>query len=234
MSWLSAFSAIHQAKFARQFADPRLRHRPQRKPEASELGAGGGEQEIALVAIRVGGPVERPSPALVVAADDIVAGRQQVGAEVVRGGEQIGEFHVLVAGDAWHRGLAGDVGAGERLDHLLSKALLVIEHIMGNRRAARRRPVHRGCPARRNRRPCDASLRRGRRAASSRRRRRSLRAASIAAVTDKSTPPDIATTTRVSAGALRRPRLLSAPRAGGAREGASMSDLTRPNCRATR
>ena len=48
---------------------------------------------------------------------------------------------------------------------------------------------------------------------------------SIAAVTDESTPPDIATTTRVSAGALCRPRLLSAARGGGAREGASMTIL---------
>ena len=61
-----------------------------------------------------------------------MAGRQQVGAEVIGGVEQIGEFHVLVAGDAWHRGLAGDVGAGERLDYFLSKALLVVEHVMGN------------------------------------------------------------------------------------------------------
>ena len=122
----------HKAIFARELADPRLRHRPQGKPEARKLRAGGGEQEIALVAIRVGRPVKRPPPALVVAADDIVAGRQEVGAEVVGGGEQIGEFHVLVAGDARDRRLAGDIGAGERLDNLLSKALLVIEHVMGN------------------------------------------------------------------------------------------------------
>ena len=69
---------------------------------------------------------------LVLAADDIMARRQQIGAEVVCGGVQIGEFHVLVAGHARDRGFAGDVGSGEGLDHLLTKALLVIEHIMRN------------------------------------------------------------------------------------------------------
>ena len=123
---------IRQAKFARQFAHPRLRHASQREPQARELRARGGEQEIALVAIRVGRPVKRSSAAPVVAADDIMAGRQQIGAEIVGGVEQIGEFHVLIAGDARHRSFARDIGSGERLDHLLAKALLVIEHIMGN------------------------------------------------------------------------------------------------------
>ena len=61
-----------------------------------------------------------------------MAGRQQIGAEIVGGGEQIGEFHVLIAGDARNRGFARDIGSGEWLDHLLAKALLVIEHIVGN------------------------------------------------------------------------------------------------------
>ena len=61
-----------------------------------------------------------------------MSGRQQVGAEVVGCVEQIDEFQVLVAGDARDGRLAGDIGLGERLDHLLAKAVLVIEHIMGN------------------------------------------------------------------------------------------------------
>ncbi len=94
--------------------------------------AGGGEQEIALVAIRVGGAIERLAALAVVARDHIVAGRQKVRAEVARRGEQVGEFHVLIAGDAGNRRLAGDIGAGEGLDHLLAEALLVVEHVMGN------------------------------------------------------------------------------------------------------
>ena len=46
--------------------------------------------------------------------------------------EEIGEFHVLIASDAWDRGFARNIGSGERLDHLLAKALFVIEHIMGD------------------------------------------------------------------------------------------------------
>ena len=61
-----------------------------------------------------------------------MAGRQQVGAEIPRGLEQIGEFHVLVAGDAGNRRLACDIGARERLDHLLAEALLVVEHVVRN------------------------------------------------------------------------------------------------------
>ena len=132
MSWLSAFSAITRPIFARDLAHPRLGQRPQWKPEALKLRAGGSEQEIALVAIRVGRTEKRPPAAPVVTADDIVAGRQEVGAEVVGGGEQINEFHVLVAGDARDRGLAGDIGAGKRLDDLLPKPLLIVEHVMGN------------------------------------------------------------------------------------------------------
>ncbi len=137
MSWLSAFCGDRKAIFARKLADPRLRHRPQGKAKARKLRPGGCEQKIALVAIRVGRAVKRSPPAPVVAADDIVAGRQEVGAEVVGGVEQIGEFHVLVAGDAWDRRLAGDIGAGERLDDLPSKALLIIEHIVGNAQPGR-------------------------------------------------------------------------------------------------
>ena len=166
MSWLSAFSA---------FARPNLRASSrtrafgivsQRKSQARELGARGGEQEIALVALGIGRPVKRSPAAPVVAADDIMAGRQQIGAEVVGGVEKIGEFHVLIAGDAWDRSFAGDIGSGERLDHLLAKALLVIEHIMGNAEPRRDVPRIVDVLARRSTRPCGASLRRGRRAAS--------------------------------------------------------------------
>ena len=123
---------VREAKFARQLPHPRLRHFAKRKPQARQLRARGGEQEIALVAIGVGGPVERPPAPPVVAADDIMSRRQEIGAEVVRRVEEVGELQVLIAGDARHRRLAGDIGSGERLDHLLTKALFVIEHIVGN------------------------------------------------------------------------------------------------------
>ena len=61
-----------------------------------------------------------------------MAGRQEIGAEIIGRVEQIGEFQVLIAGDARDRSLARDVSSGEWLDHLLEKALLVVEHIMGD------------------------------------------------------------------------------------------------------
>ena len=135
-----------------------------------------GEQEIALVAVGIGGAVERPPARAVVLRDDVMAGRQDVGAEIARRLEQVDELHVLVAGDAGDRRLARDIGARERLDHLLAEAALVIEHVMGHAEALPRRRARRGCPGRRSRRPCDASPRHGRRAASSRRPRHSPRA----------------------------------------------------------
>ena len=65
----------------------RLGHHPEWKAEPNELGAGRSEKEIALVAVGVGGAVKRPPPSSVVAADDIVACRESVGAEVFRGRE---------------------------------------------------------------------------------------------------------------------------------------------------
>ena len=123
---------IRQAKLTRQFAHPRFRHASQREPQARELRARCREQEVALVALGVGRPVKRPPAASVVTADNVVASRQQIGAKVIGGVEQISEFHVLIAGDARHRSFAGDIGSREWLDHLLAKALLVVEHIMGN------------------------------------------------------------------------------------------------------
>ena len=153
-----------------------------------------------------------------------MAGRQQVGAEVVGGLEQVGEFHVLVAGDARDRRLAGDIGAGEGLDHLLAEPLLVVEHVMGNAeprgdvaRVVDVLPGAAGALAMRRfamvvelHRHADDVI-----AFGGKQRRDDA----------KSTPPDIATTTRVSAGAFGRPRLLSAARGGGASEGASMAIL---------
>ncbi len=144
----------------------------------------------------------------VVARDDVMAGRQKIGAEIARGGEQVGEFHVLVAGDTGDRRLARDIGAGERLDHLLAKALLVVEHVMGNSEpggdvagvvdvlagAAGALAVGRLAVVVELHGHADDVI---------------ALAASIAATTEESTPPDIATTTRVSAGDFSSPRLLA-------------------------
>ena len=69
MSWLSALSAIDEAELGAQARAPRgFGSAAERKAQHAELLAGGGEQEIALVALGVDGAVERPPAASVVVA----------------------------------------------------------------------------------------------------------------------------------------------------------------------
>src|SRR5271167_4816992 len=107
MSWLSGLSATA---------------RPKRR-------AGGREQEIALVAGRIGRPAElgsvRPDcPA------HIMPGGERRGAELARGPEQIAKLDPLIAPDARDRGLAAAIGFGEILDHFFAEPALVIEYVM--------------------------------------------------------------------------------------------------------
>ena len=144
----------------------------EREAQEAELLAGGREQEIALVARRIGGTVQL-RPRRPVEPPDVVAGRHAVGLEVARGLEQVAELHPLVAADAGHRRRAGEVGVGELVDHARRGS--------GSRSRARSagspspRPpaARRGCRARRSRRPSSPAPRHGRRAAASPRRRRS-------------------------------------------------------------
>ena len=71
----------------------------------------------------------------------------------------------LVAAHAGHRRLAGRVAVGEILDHRLRGTAPRRRSRNAGCRAGRPRRARRGCPARRSRRPCGRSRRRGRRAA---------------------------------------------------------------------
>src|SRR5487761_136041 len=120
-----------QRKARRQRAGFIFAQFAEREAQEIELLARRAIEEIALVAAGIGGAVQlRPGGA--VDAARIVAGRERVRAEVARDGEQIVELHRFVAANARHRRLAGDVGIGEFVDHRGAKALLVIEHVMGN------------------------------------------------------------------------------------------------------
>ena len=121
----------HQPHLGREFAHAQLRQMAEGKAQVVDLLLGGGEQEVALVAVGVRRPVQRPVRPIGPGAD-IVAGRQRVGAEILRGRQQIGEFDRLVAGDAGNGRLARDVAFGERIDHRLAEAFLVVEYIVGN------------------------------------------------------------------------------------------------------
>ena len=61
-----------------------------------------------------------------------MAGRQHLGAEVARGGEQVAELDRHVAVDAGHRRLAVNVALGETVDHRFLEAALIVEHVMRN------------------------------------------------------------------------------------------------------
>ena len=61
-----------------------------------------------------------------------MTGRQHLGAEIARGVEQVAKLDRLVAVDAGHRRLAGDIALGEAVDHRCLEAALVVEHVMRN------------------------------------------------------------------------------------------------------
>ena len=74
-----------EAEAPRQFAGLRLGHVAERKAQIIELLARGREQEIALVAIGIGGADQRARSVAEPARGDIMSGRQRRGAEFARG-----------------------------------------------------------------------------------------------------------------------------------------------------
>ena len=130
MSWLSCLSATVEIEAPRQFARLRLGHVAERKAQKVELLAGGREQEIALVAIGVGGADQRARSIGEAARGDVMTGGKRRGAEFARGRQQIAELDRAVALDAGHRRFARSVAVGEIVDHQFAEAALVIEHVM--------------------------------------------------------------------------------------------------------
>ena len=61
-----------------------------------------------------------------------MAGRQHRGAEIARGVQQIAEFDRLIAFHAGHRRLAGDIALGKAVDHRFLEPALVIKNVMRN------------------------------------------------------------------------------------------------------
>ena len=121
-----------KAEAARQLARLRLGAIAEREAQQVELRARGGEQEIALVALGLARAIERAAAARQRARGDVMAGRQNLGAELARGLEQVAELDRLIAFDARHRRLAGHIALGEAVDHRLLEAALVVEHVMRN------------------------------------------------------------------------------------------------------
>jgi hypothetical protein len=121
-----------KAKAPRQFARLRLGHVAERKAQIVELLARGREQEIALIAIGVGGADQRARSIAEAARGDIMSGRKCRGAELARGRQQIAKLDRTVALDARHRRLARGVAVGEIVDHRFPETALIVEHVMRN------------------------------------------------------------------------------------------------------
>src|SRR5690606_4987553 len=63
---------------------------------------------------------------------DVMSCREDVGDKLGCGLEQLPELDLLVAGDARNGGLAGEIAVGERGDHRVLEAVLVVQDVMRN------------------------------------------------------------------------------------------------------
>lgn len=112
---------------------------PQRKAQIIQLIGRGGKQEIALVAVRIGGAMQLwPGGAQL--ALDIMPRGHAIGVQFLRRCQQILELHPLVAADAGHRGRACQIGIREFLDHRFAEHVFVIQHIMRKAHGFRHAP----------------------------------------------------------------------------------------------
>ena len=113
MSWLSDLSATGSAS-CRASAHLGLPVGPERKHQPIELGSGGGEEEIALVALGIARTVSS-GPAGAGTKLDIVAGGERIRLEAPRRRQQLVELDLLVAHHTRDQRFAGNVAVGERL-----------------------------------------------------------------------------------------------------------------------
>jgi hypothetical protein len=137
-----------------------------------------------------------------------VARGHAIGVEVLRRFQQVLELHPFVAADAGHRRGAGEVAVGEFVDHRLAEGVLVVEHVMGKAHLLGHAAGVVDVAAR-----AAGALLGQRRAVIVELQGDAHHVIAflgqLAATTELSTPPDMATTTRVSAGGLAKPSELS-------------------------
>jgi hypothetical protein len=117
---------------ARELARLGLGHVTEREAQEVELLLRGREQEVALVAVAVGRADQRARAVVAAARGDVMAGGERLRAELARGLQEVAELDRAVALDARHRRLAERVRVGEIVDDGLAKAILVVEHVMGD------------------------------------------------------------------------------------------------------
>ena len=91
------------------------------------------EEEVSLILARIRGPLQEPASAgLVVLIARVVAGRDQLRADLPRGQQQLIELEMVVAQAAGNRRAPGQVLGDERLHHLALEALLVVDQVIRN------------------------------------------------------------------------------------------------------
>src|SRR5262249_55498029 len=117
----------HQAETPRQRTGLLLGEPAQRETQKFELGAGRGEQKIALIA-RLILRLTQFGPIPPRYATHIMPGGECGGPEIAGGTQQIAKLDPLIAADAGYRRFAAAIRFGEVLDDLRVKPALVIQH----------------------------------------------------------------------------------------------------------
>ncbi len=108
-------------------ADLGLRALAEREHEATELGFGRGEEEVALVLVLVDALAEERAAVVGAAEPRVVPGRDVRRAELVGEDEELSELDAAVACRARARGLAGEVGLDEGRDDGAREELAAVE-----------------------------------------------------------------------------------------------------------
>src|SRR5947209_10321428 len=116
----------------RQLAHLLLGVAAKRKADETELGGGSGKQKITLVAPGIPGAIEPARAVGLGAGLHVVPSRQRVGAEIARNIKEIGEFDLLVAGDAGHRRRSAGIPLCKGNNDALAETGLEVEDVMGN------------------------------------------------------------------------------------------------------
>ncbi len=124
-------AATGRANSSASDAGLRLGQFAQGKAQEIELFGGGGEQEIALVAIFVPGTMQLRSMSTG-DAPRIMTGGERGCPQLACGCQKIAELDPLIAAHAGDRRFAGGIACGEILHHRITEALFVIQHVMGN------------------------------------------------------------------------------------------------------
>src|SRR5215471_13670696 len=100
---------------ARQLPNLRLVHVAQREARADELLLGQAKQEVGLILRRIGGATQQPAVAIgIELAQSVVAGGQEIGADLPCRNEQLIKLQMIVAQAARDRSPAGEILLNKR------------------------------------------------------------------------------------------------------------------------